>query len=132
MISYGPKLPLQRDLNDGFTNIKSLKENVKQAFKMLILTNPGERMMLPEYGVGLRTFLFEPYTGATQSEITTSVEEQLNLYLPYITLLNIEFPQANLRDQRDTGVLQVRLSYSVPSLSFRDELDLVIEGYRNF
>ena len=55
MNGIGPKLPLQRD--DKFGNyglISSYNEEVKQNFKNLLLTCPGERMMIPDFGVGLR------------------------------------------------------------------------------
>ena len=42
MASIGVKLPLTTDSMDGFTMTKTLKDAIKQNFKMLILTNPGE------------------------------------------------------------------------------------------
>ena len=61
MNGIGPKLPLQRDDIDGaYTLIDVYAEEIKQNFKNLLLTSPGERMMNPDFGVGLRNFLFEP------------------------------------------------------------------------
>ena len=61
MASYAVKLPLAQDSADGYAMIKRLKTLVKQNLKMLILTNPGERVMEPDYGVGIRQFLFENF-----------------------------------------------------------------------
>ena len=61
MASLAPKLPLTLDSGDGYTSIKILKTMIKQNFKMLILTNPGERVMNPDFGVGIRQFLFENF-----------------------------------------------------------------------
>lgn len=35
-------------------------EQIKSDMLILLLTNPGERVMLPEYGTGLRDLIFEP------------------------------------------------------------------------
>ena len=58
MAGLSPKLPIQKDPVDGFALTKTFKEMVKQNFKNLMLTSPGERIMDPEFGVGLRRFLF--------------------------------------------------------------------------
>ena len=51
------KLPLEIDPRDGpYASIDDLTEVVRQNFKNLILTVPGERVMLPDFGVGLLSF----------------------------------------------------------------------------
>ena len=128
MAGFGPKLPLRKDQREGFALTSTLRENVKQSFKMLLLTNPGERMMLHNYGVGLRTYLFEPYGESTESEIAASIEEQLDLYLPYLKIESLSFPKdKNLLG--DDNTLQMRIKYSVPVLGVSDQLDLSLEGY---
>ena len=55
-----PVIPLQKDSVDGFYVLtKTLAENTKQNFKNLLLTTPGERVMIPGFGVGLRNLLFD-------------------------------------------------------------------------
>jgi phage baseplate assembly protein W len=58
---------------------------------MLILTMPGERIMVPDFGVGLQGFLFEGVTGETFSRISTRIQEQINQYIPAINLTEITF-----------------------------------------
>jgi phage baseplate assembly protein W len=59
MSSYAPFLPLTLDGQDGFVNIKDFGHLIKQNLKMLVLTNPGERIMMPNFGIGLKKILFE-------------------------------------------------------------------------
>ena len=54
------KLPLTYNSFDGpYTLNKKTKEAVRQNFKNLVLTAPGERVMDPQFGGGMRNFLFE-------------------------------------------------------------------------
>ena len=69
MASFSVALPLCRDTTDGFVMIKKFKTLVRQNLKMLILTVPGERIMDPEFGVGLKTYLFQNFHEGTLAEI---------------------------------------------------------------
>ena len=69
-----PKLPLTYSKTDGpYLLNKNLKETVKQNFKMLVLTSPGERVMVPDFGVGLRNFLFEAMDDSTYGQIVQKI-----------------------------------------------------------
>ena len=85
MNGIGPKLPLQGDdVNGSYTLITSYAEEIKQNFKNLLLTSPGERMMNPDFGVGLRSFLFEPAQKVT-GMIRQKIASQVFRYMPFIT-----------------------------------------------
>ena len=52
-------LPLRIDPIDGAYGLnKKVSEVASQNLRMIILTSPGERIMYPEFGVGIRQFLF--------------------------------------------------------------------------
>ena len=60
MYGISPKLPLIVDDLDGHYGLtKTIREAVKQNFKNLILTSPGERVMDQQFGVGLRSYFFD-------------------------------------------------------------------------
>ena len=50
---WGPSLPITRSDEDGFKLTKEIKEQIKQNFKMLLLTIPGERTWDINFGVYL-------------------------------------------------------------------------------
>tara|TARA_Y100000310_G_C20067779_1_gene527933 strand:- start:74 stop:442 length:369 start_codon:yes stop_codon:yes gene_type:complete len=120
MSSLSIKLPLRRDDDDGYKMIKTVSGMIKQNFKMLILTIPGERVMVPNYGVGLPQFLFEFRGTDIEQAITTKITEQAATYMPYLRINNIQFN--TLPNQPNN--LQIEITYSVPSLNFRDLLSL--------
>ena len=122
MSSLAVKVPLTRDSTDGFVMIKNLKTMVKQNFKMLLLTNPGERVMMPLYGVGLKQYLFEQFTSSTFAKIETKITEQVSTYMPNVSIAEIEFNQMSL----DSNVLEIRIAYSIPILEVSDLLHFTI------
>ena len=91
MAGFPPKLPLTLDVDDGYALTKDLKELAKQNFKNLVLTSPGERIMDPEFGVGIRSYLFENNSVQTQGRIDARVRSQVQKYLPYINIESIQF-----------------------------------------
>ena len=122
MASYAPKLPISRDTSDGFTVVRDFPTMVKQNLKMLLLTIPGERVMEPEYGVGLKTFLFEAFTANTYSQMDDAISAQVTLYMPYVTIEDIMFSAAD----QDYNVLNVTLKYSIPRIGTADLLEITI------
>jgi len=83
MSGLTPKLPLIRSDEDGtYKLIKSYKNLIKQNFRNLILTAPGERMMDPNFGVGIRNYLFENDGDALYSTIRAKIHEQVTRYIP--------------------------------------------------
>ena len=122
MASLAPKLPLTLDSGDGYTSIKTLKTLIKQNFKMLILTNPGERVMNPDFGVGIRQYLFENFESDVYARIDTRIREQTSVYLPVITIQSIQFGTGTIEDNS----LGLRIDYMIPDIAARDLLEFTI------
>jgi len=122
MASIGVALPLTLDDSDGFTMLKSLKRTIKQNFKMLILTNPGERVMEPNFGVGMRRFLFENYHDNITTEIETKIQKQVDTYMPIISVTDIQFDASGA----DSNKLGVSITYRIPQIGVKDLLQFTI------
>jgi len=122
MASLAPKLPLTLDSGDGYTSIKTLKTLIKQNFKMLILTNPGERVMDPEFGVGIKLFLFENFQSDVYARIDSRIKDQTQRYLPVIEIISIEFGVAEI----ENNSLGLRIEYIIPDIAARDLLEFTI------
>ena len=88
MPGISPKLPLTRNSAEGYRLTKTLVESVHQNFKMVLLTAPGERIMDPDFGVGLRNYIFRVDDAATYDEIREKIVEQASIYLPFTNGFN--------------------------------------------
>jgi phage baseplate assembly protein W len=95
---------------------------IKQNLKMVILTNPGERVMEPEFGVGIKQFLFENFQSDVYARIDERIREQVRTYLPVISISRLEFG----RLRQDENLLSLSLEYSIPDIGIRDLLEFTI------
>jgi len=85
--ALAPRLPLRLDDTYGpYGMITSYVELVKQNFKMLLLTVPGERIMNPDFGVGLKRYLFEMPGSDLHTEINNRILTQTKTYMDFIQL----------------------------------------------
>ena len=88
---------------------------------MLILTNPGERVMEPNFGVGIMQYLFSNYSDGVGGQIKNKIEEQVRLYLPVVKIGNIQFEESP-----DTNSIRVILTYQIPDIAVNDLLEFTI------
>ena len=114
------KLPVQRDPEDGYSLTKTYEQMIAQNFKHLILTFPGERVMDPMFGVGLKKFLFEPNDPSTYGNIEAKIRTQVERYLPFVKIINVE---TNFVDH----TLNVAINYYISSLGVSDSLALQVD-----
>jgi len=125
MAGYGPKLPLKLGTEQGYTLISDLKTLSKQNFLMLLLTNPGERIMDSNFGVGVRRLLFENYSPILKTNFEQRLRNQIQVYAPYISIRNIDYGNTNI----DGSLLSVVITYFIIPLG--DSVNLTIESNGN-
>lgn len=93
MSGIGPRLPLSIAPSLGFALTQTLPENIRQNLKNVFLTNPGERIMDPNFGIGIKKYLFEQNIEYTHGEIKTKSLQQIKRYMPFLTISNIDINQ---------------------------------------
>jgi phage baseplate assembly protein W len=93
-------------------------EKVRQAIRIILDTEPGERIMRPSFGCGLRRFLMKPNNTATRALIKHDVERALAIGEPRIkvtelhvepgddpSLILIHIAYVHLRDNRQDNLV---------------------------
>lgn len=63
-ISFPPRVG-----SDGRMAWSEGETNIRESIQVILLTEQNERLMLPDFGGGLGTFLFEPNAVATRRQI---------------------------------------------------------------
>lgn len=119
------KLPLRVTAEDGpYALNKDLVETTKQNFKNLVLTNPGERIMDINFGVGASALLFENYSSDTKERIRARIIEQVKTYMPFLKINSINFDDSSI----DANQLFIAINYYISPLNFQDILSINLNG----
>ncbi len=101
-VTIGVAFPLN-NIN-MFKGTQTIKEQIKTNLINLQLTESGERLFTPNYGVGLKTLLFEP--NINQENINSKINQQINFYIPEISLIN-----SKINFIEDEHKLYITISY---------------------
>ena len=133
MSGISPKLPLYTDPVDGIALNKTLKQMTRQNLKMIILTSPGERIMHPKFGVGLRRYLFMNNTSRTLSDMSRKIEQQVETYLPNIRIRSIKFLsesgeeiRSSFEGSSSSNYVNLVINYEIPSAFTSDTLNIKV------
>lgn len=100
-IPVGLTLPLQRGANGYFAQNFNTLDAARDNIKNLLLTMTSERRMNTSFGSPIYRILFEQITPDTEEELTQnlteSIQNLLNIYFPYVDVLNIDisYPENN-------------------------------------
>ena len=101
-VTIGVAFPLN-DVN-MFKGTQTIKEQVKSNLINLLLTEPGERVNEPNFGVGLKGLLFEQNPDI--EFLKEKINNQIEFYLPLISLSNV-----NINFVDDEHKLYILISY---------------------
>ena len=99
----------------NFTTKQAIKNNLINYF----LTNPGERPLNPNFGGGLRSFIFEQISTDNLDFLKERISNDLRTFFPNIEINNLEI----LR-QEDLNTITVSLTYSVINTNINDTLEI--------
>ena len=70
----------------------------------LLLTNPGERVMLPEYGTPLATIIFEPNDNAVIEQVREMIINSIATWEPRIVVQNINIAITNTPSDMESSL----------------------------
>ena len=102
------------------------EDNVRESIRVILLTEPGERLMREEFGCGLRRFLFEPNTVTTRALIRERIQKAITRWEPRVAVEEVSV-EADADDPRLVGV-QILFSLVATRAVGRMGLTLQLEG----
>jgi uncharacterized protein len=101
------------------------EDDVRESLHILLGTAPGERVMHPSYGCGLRRLVFETLNQNLLTEMRSVIEKAVLFFETRITLEEVDFelPDAQAPNRRDLqGVLLIKLSYTIRATNTRHNM----------
>jgi phage baseplate assembly protein W len=131
MPNYAPKLPLDYNQAYGpYTSNTQINDVIKQNLKMLVLTNPGERIMIPNFGVGISKYIFENKTPSTYASIEGNIRSQVSIYMPFVNIQKVLLSDliSNLANDYYENALQISIYYTVPTAGISDILSITMNN----
>ena len=105
-LGKGWGLPLAPDASGRLARAEG-PEKVRQSMFIVLDTEPGERLMLPEFGCGLRRFLMRPNNSATRADIERAVTLALKRWEP-----RIKTSQVSVSAGDDRALILIEIQYA--------------------
>jgi phage baseplate assembly protein W len=94
------------------------EENIRESIRVILLTNPGERMRQPDFGAGLQRLLFEPNTAERHKSLQDRIERALTRWEPRIALRQVSVEV----DATDPEAAIVTLEYELVATRARERM----------
>ena len=117
-ISFPPRLGA-----DGRIAWSSGPANIRESLTVILLTQRGERLMLPAFGGRLRSYLFEPNTVTTQQEIQQEIQRAVSLWEPRITVVSVSVDP----DPNDSRAAIATIQYQLVASQNIEQLNLTLQ-----
>jgi phage baseplate assembly protein W len=117
-LGTGWSFPPSFDFGRRQAAMVSQDEDIEQSLVILLSTHPGERVMQPSYGCGLKRMVFEHMNQSALTEIKDLVEKAVLFFEVRITLNEVQIETSEMFE----GVLRLRLDYTVRTTNARANL----------
>jgi phage baseplate assembly protein W len=85
----GVRLPFLPAEGDGGLDWLGGLDLIRQSVTTILDTEPGERIMLPGFGCGLRRYLMAPNTVTTRTGMANDIRSALETWEPRIQVLDV-------------------------------------------
>jgi phage baseplate assembly protein W len=109
--------------SEGRLEFSSGPANVRESIRVILGTEPGERLMLANFGAGLRRFLFEPNTVATRRLIQDQIVDALARWETRIRLESV-MVEADPADARSAIAV---IQYSLIATQQREQVAVRVQ-----
>lgn len=117
----GVKIPFEND--SAFTTVYSTKEQTKYNLINFMLTDTRERPFNPNFGLGLRSYLFEQIETNTSERIELIIRSKIEYYFP-----NVEIVELSVTGDTDRNSINIYFSYRLKNTNENDSVVIKIQN----
>ena len=107
-LGTGFHFPIEIDETTGRFKMSREDENIKESIRLILMTGRGERVMRPEFGCGLKQFVYETMDYGTLVRMEQEIKEALTLWEPRIEEIEVSVAQGE-----EQNALMIHISYRV-------------------
>jgi hypothetical protein len=116
-VGIGVDIPF--NANGVFRTTYQTKDSIKANLINYLLTNPGERIANPNFGAGIRAFVFEQITDQNLEQLEDRIENDIKNNIP-----NINLNQLDISGNPDFNQITISIGYSVAETGITDNVEL--------
>lgn len=120
-IGQGPAFPFRPGPDGRFAYATGVAV-IRQSIESILDTEPGERVMMPTFGCGLRRFLMQPNSPATRTSMQQEIAGAVARWEP-----RIQVTEVSVTPGEDPALVWITIRYSLRA-DRRDD-DLVYPFY---
>ncbi|MFZ6658101.1 GPW/gp25 family protein [Undibacterium sp. TJN19] len=102
----------------GDVQMVSAEQDIRQSLLILMSTNPGERVMQPSFGCGLKHQVYENVNESTITILKDLIKRAVIFYEPRVVLESIEVDKSQIYE----GRLDLELIYRIITTNTRHNL----------
>ncbi len=106
LLGTGWNFPVAPDALAGSLQYVEGPDKVRQSIWIILDTEPGERIMRPTFGCGLRRYLMKPNTSSTRALIQHDVQLALSVFEPRIELQEVRVDRGD-----DPALVLIQIAY---------------------
>ena len=93
-------------------------DDIRQSIEILMQTFHGERILSPDYGIGIAAHVFDPTDETQLGDLRSQIEHAILFFEPRIKVRAIELST----DASEDGLLHVSIDYDVPAINSRSNM----------
>jgi phage baseplate assembly protein W len=95
------------------------RDAIKNNLVNYLLTNPGERPLNPEFGAGLRNFIFSAINSDNFKFLKEDIQQKVSANFSNVDLNEVTVSRTDTNNE-----IVVNITYSIPNTGINDELIL--------
>ncbi|MER0169343.1 MAG: phage tail protein [Nitrosomonas sp.] len=121
ILGHSLSFPLRIE-SDGRFAWSEGESNIRESLTVILKTEPGERIALPDFGAGLGRFLFEPNNAATHARIERAITGALTRWERRIQVESVEV----VADHIDLSAALATITYRLVATSSRERISVAV------
>lgn len=102
-----------------FFSTYTTKDAIRNNLVNYFLTNPTEIYLVPNFGGGLRSFIFEQVTAGNLDGLKQTIQQQLGTFFPNVIIASL-----NIFTSPDDNEITIELKYNVADTGITDQIQI--------